>query len=86
MPRTIERDEVYRQLTPIFHALFGNPSLQLSDAMTAKDVARWDSLNHINLIITVEKKFGIRFTTAEVTRLQNVGQFVDAVIQKVGSS
>jgi acyl carrier protein len=83
MPNTMDRDEVYRTLTPIFHELFEDPSIQLSDTLTAKEVAQWDSLNHINLIITVEQKFGIKFTTAEVARLQNVGQFTDAILQKV---
>jgi acyl carrier protein len=86
MPEPMDRELIYQKLTPIFHELFEDPSIQLSDTMTAKDVGQWDSLNHINLVIIVEQKFGIQFTTAEVARLQNVGQFVDAISQKVNRS
>ena len=45
----------------------------LREDMTAADVKNWDSLNHIDLIVAVEREFKIRFTTAEVTTLKNVG-------------
>ncbi len=79
------RDQVYAELTPLFHDLFEDPSLVLSDSMTAKDVALWDSLNHINLLIAVEQKFSIKFTTAEIANLANVGQFVDTIFKKTST-
>ena len=86
MSKNMTRDQIYEILTPIFQTLFENPSICLYDTMTAKDVSQWDSLNYINLIITVEQKFNIRFTTAEVASLQNVGQFVDTVLKKSNAS
>ncbi len=76
------RDEIYLALTVIFHDVFDDPRIKLFDAMTAKDLAGWDSLNHINLIIAVEQKYKIRFNTTEVARLANVGEFIDAILRK----
>lgn len=76
------RDEVYAELTAIFHHVFDDERITLSDSMTARDLKPWDSLNHINLIVATEKRFQIRFTTAEVTRMANVGEFVDTILQK----
>jgi acyl carrier protein len=50
--------------------------------MTAADVKNWDSLNHIDLIVAVEREFKIRFTTAEVTTLKNVGELISLVDKK----
>lgn len=61
------------RLTTIFRTILRQPSLVLSDELTARDVAGWDSLNHINLIIQIEQEFRIRFSNSEVTSLKNVG-------------
>jgi len=76
------RDQAYQELTTIFHGVFDDERITLNDQMTAKDVQNWDSLNHINLIIATEKHFKIRFETAEVIGLANVGALVDLVLRK----
>ena len=68
------------RLQAIFHELFDDSTLVLTDQTTAQDVEGWDSLAHINLIIAVEKQFGIRFATAEISRLKDAGQDVGAFI------
>ena len=45
--------------------LFDNPSLTLTRETTAADVEDWDSLNHVNLIVAIEKTFKIRFTALD---------------------
>jgi acyl carrier protein len=49
--------------------------------MTAKEVAEWDSLGHIRLMVAIEQAFGIKFSTSEISNLANVGELV-AVIEK----
>ena len=49
------------------------PAIVLQDEMTAADVDGWDSLAHINLIIAVERKLGIKFATAEISRMKEAG-------------
>ena len=61
------------RLTNIFRTLFDSPDLQLRDELTARDVPAWDSLNHVNLMMYVEEEFRVRFTTGEVSSMQNVG-------------
>jgi acyl carrier protein len=75
--------EVMETLTGIFREIFDNPSLVLHDAMTAADVENWDSLNHIDLIVAIEKKFKVKFTTKDVTSLKTVGDLADLVQKKL---
>lgn len=70
-------------LTDVFRTVFDQPTLTLHDAMTAADVENWDSLNHIDLIVAIEKKFKIKFTTREVSGLKTVGDLADLTASKV---
>ena len=78
----MDRDSVKQQLDAIFQDVFDDASLQVKDETTAADVEGWDSISHINLILAVEKKFQVRFTTAEVRGLNNVGDFVTLIARK----
>ena len=73
-------DAIYTQLTAIFHDVFDDETIQVTPTLTADDVDEWDSLSHIRLVLAIEKKFGLKFSAAEVGRLKNVGEFV-ALIQ-----
>lgn len=56
--------------------------MEVSRSMTATDVEDWDSLNHINLIVAIEREFKIKFTTAEVAGLKNAGDLMDLIVRK----
>jgi len=73
-------DAIYAKLSDIFHDVFDDESIVLTPQLTADDVDEWDSLAHVRLVLAVEKKFGLKFSAAEVGRLKNVGEFA-ALIQ-----
>jgi acyl carrier protein len=66
-----------------FHDLFDDPSITLWPEMTAEDVPEWDSFNHINLIVSIEAEFRIKFQTAELEAIHNVGAMVDRIEKKL---
>ena len=80
MDKTKER-EVLELLTPIFRSVFEDPNLILSRGITAKDVESWDSLNHIMLIVQIEEMTNLVFTTNQLVKLNNVGDFVDLILE-----
>jgi acyl carrier protein len=58
---------------------------EIADTTTAGEVPGWDSLSHIDVVLAVEKHFGIRFKSAEILRLKNVGdlqRFVDSKLAR----
>jgi acyl carrier protein len=79
----MEQAEIYTKLTDIFHDLFDDDSIVLTPQTTAKDIEEWDSFNHINLIVSVESRFQIKFQTAELESLRNVGELVEKIQQKL---
>lgn len=69
-------------LQEVFRDIFDDEELVISEETTADDIEDWDSLAHIQLLVSVEKRFGIKFTTQEVVRLKNVGEMLQLINTK----
>jgi acyl carrier protein len=80
----MQSPEIYARLARIFHELFDDPELILSPTLTAEDVDGWDSLNHMRLVLSVQKAFGVRFSAAEIGKLANVRDLVLLIAAKAG--
>jgi acyl carrier protein len=74
---------IAEKLTRTFRFVFDDPNLELKRSTSAKEVEGWDSLTYINLIVAIESEFRIRFTTAEITALENVGELADLIGRKL---
>ena len=79
----MQQQEIYAQLTAIFHDVFDDDTLTLTPEMTAASVPEWDSFNHINLIVAVETRMEIKFQTAELESMNTVGRLVDQIESKL---
>lgn len=77
-------DELTSALERVFREVFHMPTLQLRREMTAAEVRGWDSLKHIELIMSIEAAFKVRFKTAEVASFKNVGALIDKLGEKLG--
>jgi acyl carrier protein len=78
----VTENQVLTELTSIFHEIFGDDTIRLTPETTAEDIDRWDSFNHINILVASEMRFGIKFQTAEVEGLRNVGHLVELIAKK----
>jgi acyl carrier protein len=67
-------DAIHTEVQQIFRDVFGDPEFVLIESVAAADVPGWDSLGHLNLIIALEKRLGLRFAAAEISRLKEDGQ------------
>jgi len=74
--------EIYSALTEIFHDVFLRDNMVLKAALSAKDVQGWDSFKQIEIIMAIEERFGMKFSTRELDSLQNVGDLVRVVAVK----
>jgi acyl carrier protein len=73
---------ILEQLNGIFRIVFDNDEIDVQPETTANDIDGWDSLSHVNLILAVEKGFGIRFTQKEVLTFKNVGDLMRSIESK----
>lgn len=77
------RAEVQAMLQDVFRNVFGNASLVLTDTTTAADIAGWDSLQQIKIILGCEKKLNIRLRARDINALENVGEMTDHLLAAV---
>ena len=72
-------------MNAIFCDVFDDDSIKIFNGMTAEDVEEWDSLSHITLAINIEKEFDLKLNLAEVEKLENVGEMIQLLLEKVNS-
>jgi acyl carrier protein len=65
------------RLKEIVQDVLGDDQLELDERTTAKDVPGWDSLAHINIMVSVESEFGVSFSTDQLSRFRDLGELQD---------
>ena len=71
--------EIMKQVNTIFIDVLENDNIVIDRKTSAKDIAEWDSLNHIQLIVAIEKHFKIRFTSGNIQKWNGVGDMCDDI-------
>lgn len=79
----MSREEIFDEVRKIFWNVFDDDSLVIADATNADDIEDWDSFEHINLVVAMEKKFQLKFDLKEVGALKNVGEMVDLIEKRL---
>jgi acyl carrier protein len=79
----LEKTELYAKLNEVFHDVFDDEEIVVTPELTADDVAGWDSLKHIRLLLTLERTFKIKFSASEVKKLENVGELAVLIQSKL---
>jgi acyl carrier protein len=79
----MENQMIIEKLNEIFADVLDNPDISITDTTTADQVEGWDSLSHIQIVVSLEKEFKIRFTSREIQSWTNVGEMVDCIKNKI---
>ncbi|GAB5351458.1 MAG: acyl carrier protein [Altererythrobacter sp.] len=66
------------QVTAIIRDLFDEYEGPVTMETTANDVAQWDSLSHVRLMVMIEMELGVHFSTSEMQSFKNLGDLVRA--------
>lgn len=79
----MSREEVFNKVQDIFRDVFDDDELMISDATNSDEIEDWDSLEHISLIVSMEKEFAMKFDIKEVNSLKDVGEMIDLIMRKL---
>lgn len=72
---------ILQALGEIFDSVFLR-RIALERELGPDQVADWDSVVHLGLLIAIEARFGFRFTTGEATNARTVGALVDLIARR----
>jgi len=75
--------DILNKLNVVISDFFKKEKLAITLTTTANDIEEWDSLNHMNLIRTLEEEFNIEFEFFEVMGFENIGELVKSIEQKM---
>ena len=70
------------RLRQIMCQVFHVPLNHITDETKVETVESWDSLNHINLILAIEKEFGTTFAPEEIIKMVSFPEILEVLKQK----
>ena len=73
-----DQQAILDQITAIIRDLFDEYEGPVTMETTANDVAQWDSLSHVRLMVMIEMELGVHFSTSEMQSFKNLGDLVRA--------
>ena len=73
-----DQQAIFDQVTAIIRDLFDEYDGPVTMETTANDVAQWDSLSHVRLMVMIEMELGVHFSTSEMQSFKNLGDLVRA--------
>ncbi|MBI3511392.1 MAG: acyl carrier protein [Bacteroidetes bacterium] len=79
----MDKKEILNQVSTILKTVFDNDALTITEKTSALDIEEWDSLTHIQVVVSAEKHFKIKFTSMEIMAFKTVGDMCDAVERKL---
>ncbi len=79
----MDREQAFEKVQEIFRDIFDDQDLVIEASTSSNDIEDWDSLNHINLVVAIEKEFKIKFNFSELSGLKDVGAMIDLILVKV---
>jgi len=76
----------FEQVRGLASDIFGVPSGKLSANSSPETVESWDSVQHLNLVLAVEERFGIQLDPEEIERMKTIGEIAAMVDKKLHSA
>ena len=74
------KDRIKKVMASVFKIDQG----KIMDNINPDTVENWDSLNHINLVLALEKEFGIKIVGEEVIGMISLDNILKVVEEKTG--
>ena len=69
-------------LVSVLSDVFGLPADQIVPELTKDDVGSWDSLKQMDLVMSIEKKFGITLEVTDIIKMDSVAKIMEVLHDK----
>jgi acyl carrier protein len=73
------RDKIYKIVSQVMDA----PLEQLTLESSQDSVENWDSIKHMNLVLSLEEEFNIAFSDSEIIELLSIELIIEIISNKL---
>ena len=77
--------DLFPRVATVLAAVFNCSVADFNRETCAADIDEWDSLGNIRMLLKLEEIFKLRFSGMEAASLENVGELIDLVAEKLNS-
>lgn len=74
-----------QQVRSIASDIFGVPADKITAESSPETIETWDSMQHLNLVLAIEEKFGVQLDPEDIEQMKNIGA-VSALVEKLQSA
>jgi acyl carrier protein len=75
----------FEQVRNIASDIFGIPANKITSESSPETIENWDSMQHLNLVLAVEEKFGVQLEPEDIEQMKNIGA-VAKLVEKLQSA
>ena len=75
--------EIWNEVRGIAADIFEVDPQALNTASSPDQVEKWDSIQHLNLVLALEGKYSIAFEPEEMEQMKNLGEIAALVGTKI---
>ena len=76
-------NDMSEKLTAILMQVFDIEEDEAAQDLTREDVSKWDSLTHMDLVLTLENEFDIRLEVDDIIAMQSLDK-IRQILKKFG--
>ena len=73
------------QVRSIASDIFGVPADKITAESSPETIENWDSMQHLNLVLAIEEKFGVQLEPEDIEQMKNIGA-VAALVERLQSA
>ena len=75
------KNNILQKLKKIFSLILKKKDLKLT--LSRANEKKWDSLNHVNIIIAIENEFKIKFNANEIENMNSLKKIENIIVKKI---
>lgn len=61
------------QVRNVASDIFGIPANKVTAESSPQTIESWDSVQHLNLVLALEERFGVQFEPEDIEEMKNIG-------------
>lgn len=70
------------RLIKVIKKVFNIENEYVDENWTSDDIAEWDSIGHLNLILGIEKEFNVKIEIEEMFEVEKLGDITGVLMRK----